>query len=77
MSTTPSDASQENSSSINVLSGDIDRLTAEVKQLASHAMNLPKDMVFNDLAQSVRKSPLQSVAIAVGVGLAIGIILAR
>jgi ElaB/YqjD/DUF883 family membrane-anchored ribosome-binding protein len=59
------------------LKADLGRIKDEVKTLASDAVHLPKDAMFGDLQNSVRREPLKSVAIAVGVGVVIGMILRR
>lgn len=67
----------DTASVVETLKADLGRIKDEVKTLASDAVNLPKDAVFGDLEQSVRREPLKSVAIAVGVGVLIGFILRR
>ncbi len=69
--------SSESASALETLKGDLKRVRQEVNTLASDAVRLPQEAVFGDLARQVRSEPLKSVAIAVGVGVVIGLILRR
>ena len=62
---------------LETLKADLGRLTEEVKTLASDAVQFPQAAIFGDLARQVRREPLKSVAIAVGVGIVIGFVLRR
>ncbi len=64
-------------SALQTLKTDLGRLTEEVKTLASNAVRLPQEAFFNDLSRQVRREPLKSVAIALGVGIVIGFVLRR
>lgn len=75
--TSSTSSSSETAGVVDTLKGDLGRLTQEVKNLASDAVHLPKDAIFGDIESSVRRQPLKSVAIAVGVGVVIGLILRR
>lgn len=67
----------DTASVVETLKADLGRIKDEVKTLASDAVHLPKDAMFGDLESSVRREPLKSVAIAIGVGVVIGLILRR
>ena len=65
-------------SALQTLKTDLGRLTfEEVKTLTSNAVRLPQEAFFNDLSRQVRREPLKSVAIALGVGIVIGFVLRR
>lgn len=75
--TTAGAASSDSASAVQTLKNDLGRLRNEVNTLASDAVRLPQEAIFGDLARQVRSEPLKSVAIAVGVGVVIGLILRR
>lgn len=75
--TTSASASSETAGVVETLKSDLSRIKQEVKNLAADAVYLPKDAIFGDLENSVRREPLKSLAIAVGVGVAIGLVLRR
>jgi ElaB/YqjD/DUF883 family membrane-anchored ribosome-binding protein len=77
-------ASAEVGDNVTALREDIASLAASVKRLASEQLgtsvddvqDLAKDKV-GDLESAIRRNPSQSALIAAGVGLVIGLILAR
>ena len=62
---------------VETLKADIGRIRDEVKNLGSDVLHLPKNAVFGDLERSVKSHPLQSLAIAGGVGIILGFLLRR
>jgi ElaB/YqjD/DUF883 family membrane-anchored ribosome-binding protein len=62
---------------MSTLKADMQRIKEELKTLGADAIQLPKEVLFGDLERSVRRQPLQSVGIALGIGVIIGLIMRR